>query len=81
MNIYTYVFVVNCPLNSESIIYTLVLRHLEKVLVEHIKTACSLFKVGHHEDIADELFRRFGGEQVLTAHHHGVDLRSERGGE
>lgn len=46
--------------------------------VEHIVTATMLIKQGFHEQIADELHRRFGGRQVLQAHHHGVDIQTIR---
>jgi hypothetical protein len=79
MNIYRRQFVAACPNNNESIIYNLAIEAgSRKIPVEHIVTATALIKVGFHEEIADELMRRFGGRQVLRAHHHGVDIETIR---
>lgn len=76
MNTYRYTFIAACPGNGEQIVYTLELRHTQKVLVEHIKTACALHKQGHQEDIAADLHTRFGGHLTLRAAHHGVDIET-----
>lgn len=79
MNIYTRQFVAACPTNSEPIIYRLRIETVDRmILAEHIVTATALIKQGYHEQIADELHRRFGGRQVLCAHHHGVDIETIR---
>lgn len=81
MNIYRRQFVAACPNNGESIIYQLSIEAGDRMIpVEHIVTATALHKKGFHEAIADELFERFGGRQVLKAHHHGVDIETIRGG-
>lgn len=74
MNTYRYKFVAACPANGESIVYSLTLRHQDKVLVEHIKTACALHREGYQEDIAADLHARFGGTLTLHAMHHGVEI-------
>lgn len=80
MNMYTRTFAVTCPNNGEAIIYTLQITvpAARMIPVEHIVTACALHKKGYHEAIADDLYARFGGHQVMTAHHHGVDLKTVR---
>lgn len=80
MNRYSRIFVAACPNNGEQIIYTLIIEvEADQMLqVEHIVTATALIKRGYHEQIADELHRRFGGRQVLRAHHHGVDIETIR---
>lgn len=79
MNIYRRTFVASCPNNGESIIYNLIIETTDRMIqVEHIVTATLLIKRGYHEQIADELHRRFGGRQVLRAHHHGVDIETIR---
>jgi hypothetical protein len=80
MNKYSRIFVAACPNNGESIIYDLTIEtSADRVIqVEHILTATALIKRGFHEQIADELHRRFGGRQVLRAHHHGVDIETVR---
>jgi hypothetical protein len=81
MNIYRHQFVSRCPVNGKAIIYDFELRKKddEKVLVEHIVIAAALWESAYHEQIADAFFKQFGGEQVLTAHHHGVDIETHRG--
>lgn len=79
MNRYSRIFVAACPNNGEQIIYTLIIETVGRMLqVEHIVTATALIKQGYHEQIADELHRRFGGRQILRAHHHGVDIETIR---
>lgn len=80
MNIYTRQFVANCPNNGHAIIYTLRIETVDRMIyAEHIVTATSLIKEGFHEQIADDLYARFGGRQTLHAHHHGVDISTVRG--
>lgn len=80
MNRYSRIFVAACPNNGEQIIYDLTIEApVDRMIqVEHIVTATALIKRGFHEQIADELHRRFGGRQVLRAHHHGVDIETVR---
>lgn len=78
-NRYSHTFVASCPNNGAMIIYSLVIETQDRMIqVEHIVIATSLIKQGYHEQIADELHRRFGGRQVLKAHHHGVDIETVR---
>lgn len=81
MNYYHYQFVCNCPNNSEAIVYTLDIQSEEMIMVEDIKTATKRHLSAFHETLADSLYRALGGRQVLSAHHHGVDVVSERGTE
>ena len=76
MNTYRYTFVAACPTNGEQIVYSLSLQHQNKVLVEHIKTACALHREGYQEDIAAHLHTRFGGTLTLRAMHHGVEIET-----
>ncbi len=78
-NTYKHTFVVECPNNGKLIIYSLSIATEQTIMVEHIMTACGLFKSGYHEDIADQLHERFGGHQVITANHHGVQIETVRG--
>jgi hypothetical protein len=79
VNVYSRQFVAACPNNGEAIIYSLRIETVGRVIqVEHIVTATAMIKQGFHEQIADELHRRFGGRQVLRAHHHGVDIETIR---
>lgn len=79
-NIYRHKFYSACPNNSQVIAYDLEISTDKMVQVEHIVTACALHAKDYHEAIADALHARFGGYQVLKAHHHGVDIETQRGG-
>lgn len=74
---YRHRFFASCPNNGKVIEYNLTIKTNKEIMVEHIVTACALHKGGFHEAIARELGARFGGEQTLTAHHHGVDIETE----
>lgn len=78
MNIYRHTFVAECPADCEQIVYSLEIRSLSMIRVEHIRTATALIKSGFHEQIADQLHERFGGEQRITARHQGVDIETLR---
>jgi len=80
MNIYRHTFTAVCPANGQVIIYELQIQTEKMIHVEHITTACASHKKAYHEAIADDLHARFGGFQVLKAHHHGVDIETRRGG-
>jgi hypothetical protein len=78
MNKYITKFTSLCPVNQKQITYQLEIRHTEKILVEEILETVNKFLVGYHENIADELYKKFRGEQTLTANHHGVVIETER---
>lgn len=79
MNIYRYRFTATCPANNRHVEYSLTLRCGRMILVEEIAKACAAIKEAFHEDIADKLYDIFGGFQVITAHHHGVNVETNRG--
>lgn len=78
-NIYRHQFVSACPANGMAIIYALEIQSERMIHAEHIVTACALHKRAYHEAIADDLHGKFGGFHVLKAHHHGVDIETQRG--
>jgi hypothetical protein len=78
MNKYKTKFTSVCPVNHKKITYELEIRHTDKILVEDILETISKLLIGYHENIADELFKKFGGEQTLIANHHGVFSETER---
>ena len=78
MNKYNTKFTSVCPVNHKQITYELEIKHTDKILVEDILETISKLLIGYHENIADELFKKFGGEQTLTANHHGVVIQTER---
>lgn len=81
MNIYRHQFVSKCPNNGDFIVYDFELRKPdeETVFVEHIVIASKLWNPAFHEQIADAFFKQFGGQQILKAHHHGVEIETKRG--
>lgn len=81
-NIYTYKFTAACPNNQQTISYTLELATKWVVMVEDIQDFCSqAAELGkpYHESIADFIHAKLGGVQIITAHHHGCDIRTVRG--
>ncbi len=78
MNIYRHTFTATCPSDGDVIVYSLEIRSLQMIRVEHIKTATALIKQGWHEQIADDLSERFGGDQMIKAVHQGVEIETVR---
>ncbi len=80
INIYRRNFRAKCPNNDESISYDLAIRTTETIMVETIckQIAESIKNPVFHESLADDLKLRIGGDQVLTAFHHGVDVETHR---
>lgn len=79
MNRYTHTFFAECPNNGLMIAYTLIIETNKRMIpVEDITHTTRKIKSAYHEAIADELHHRFGGRQVLKAHHHGVDIETVR---
>jgi hypothetical protein len=78
MNIYRHTFAATCPSDGDTIIYSLEIRSLAVVMVEHIRTATALIKSGYHERIADDLAKRLGGDQIIKAVHQGVEIETVR---
>jgi len=78
MNTYKTKFFVRCPVNNEEISYKFEIKINKKILVEEILDFVNKFDAGFHEDIADELFEKFGGVQKISANHHGVVIHTER---
>lgn len=79
MNVYRYRFTAKCPNNRRTVEYSLVLHSQRMVMVEAIVKACSGLKAAYHEQIAERLYNEFGGYQVISAHHQGVDVETQRG--
>lgn len=80
MNQYKHTFMVKCPVNDKIIRYALVIQSASRILVENILSVVdALPATGFHEDIADTLAAALPGRQTLTAHHHGVDIETQRG--
>lgn len=78
MNKYTTKFIALCPINNKQIVYELEIKHSEQIMVEKILEEVGKYTSAFHERIADELFALFGGEQTLTANHHGVVIQTKR---
>lgn len=77
MNIYTQRFRALCPFNSRAVDYVLTIESARMIMVEDLQQVTRDL-IGYHEDFADKLWQRFGGRQILTAHHHGTDIETIR---
>jgi hypothetical protein len=78
MNSYNTKFFAFCPVNNVRVEYDWTVQTADTLKVEDLIDAVTLLNRGLHEDFAGQLFREFGGAQTLTAHHHGVTIRTER---
>lgn len=77
MNTYLQRFTALCPNNGQPIHYAFKLETRRTVMVEDIQTAVGRFREGYHEEFADQL-RFLGGQQTLTATHHGTEIITVR---
>lgn len=77
-NTYTLKFFANCPSNNVRISYEWSVATTETIGVEELITAAEAIGEGYHEEIADELFKAYGGAQTLIAEHHGVLIETYR---
>lgn len=81
MNIYSTEFFSNCPVNGIRVKYQLEIKSEVAIPVEQILAAVDSVESKFHEEIADDLVARFGGEQTLVAEHHGVKILTVRSAE
>jgi len=68
MNIYRHRFSATCPANGRIVEYALEIRAHRMILAEDVVKACGQVKRAYHEQIAETLYNKLGGFQVLTAH-------------
>ena len=82
MNRYQSTFTATCPVNEQQINYILTIETPDSVVLpaEDILAATNGQRRGLHEDIADHLWVALGGNQTLTAEHHGVGISTYREG-
>lgn len=78
MNKYSLKFFAYCPENNLRIEYDLQIMLKTKIMAEDLIDAVNLIDRGHHEEIANQLHREFGGLQTLKAYHHGVNIETIR---
>jgi hypothetical protein len=78
MNTYRTEFFAVCPVNEVRVKYHLTIKTDSVIRVESIIDEVTLHHRGFHEEIADQLYRAFGGEQLLIAEHHGVGIETHR---
>ncbi len=80
INRYNRSFACKCPTTGQPIIYHIAIATSGRMLyVEHINTAIALLESAYHEQIADILHAKLGGQQTLTATHEGVLITTQRG--
>ncbi|CAB4194320.1 hypothetical protein UFOVP1254_12 [uncultured Caudovirales phage] len=83
MNTYRTTFVSACPINGDRIEYQLAIEALTTIPVEAIALETDTITTGKpmlHEDIADTLYAKLGGKQVIEAQHRQVHISTLRGG-
>lgn len=78
MNAYTTEFFATCPNGGARIKYRLRIETRDMLMAEDIIAALEATYEGFHEEIADDLLKRFGGVQTLVADHHGVTIETTR---
>jgi hypothetical protein len=78
MNTYRYPFVVECPNDRTPILYHLTIKTDATILAEDIIAATKGLRAVLHEQIADALAKKFGGDQTITAVHQGVTVETLR---
>jgi hypothetical protein len=79
MNKYKVKFQATCPVNGDSIEYSLQISIDRMIRVEALLEAVNGFGSGFHEEIANVLHKKFGGRQLIIAIHGGVIIETERG--
>lgn len=81
MNIYRVNFSCLCAKNSDAIQYSMEIASERMIFVEDILSALSEYKSksAYHEPMADQLYRKLGGRQVITANHGGIEIETRRG--
>ncbi len=79
MNAYTTEFFATCPNNGIRIKYRLRIETHDVLAVEDIVATVESVGDSYHEELADEMLKRFGGRQTLVADHHGVVIETTRG--
>lgn len=82
LNVYRHRFYVPCPSNGRKIEYNLEIRSRSMIMVEEIVAACqeaAAIAEPYHEPMADLIHKRLGGEQLISATHHGVAIGTVRG--
>lgn len=79
MNIYRHTFAIHCPENGDQVIYQLEIQSTKMIYAERIVKEVCTHEPQHHETLADRLFKLFGEQQIITAHHRGIDIETRRG--
>jgi hypothetical protein len=77
-NDYEHDFEVHCPIQGEALKYRLIINSENPIDVRRIRVACSETVTAEHEELADHLKERLGGDQMLTAKHGNVFVRTKR---
>lgn len=83
MNRYAIEFFAKCPSNGVRIKYSLAIDTDSLVMVEDILEAveANTLQPVYHEKLANAFALLLPGLQVMTAHHHGVDIETTRNGD
>ena len=79
MNIYEVSISSLCPINGRPVDLHIRLETQNVVMVETLLSFLEDIKNNLHEELADKLYKKFGGKQVVKGFHHGVWITTERG--
>ena len=79
MNIYEVSISTVCPVNGQPVDLYITIKTKNVVMVETLLLFLEDSKNNLHEDLADRLYKKFGGKQVVKGFHHGVWITTERG--
>lgn len=81
-NVYRQRFEAPCCNNGLPVSYELEILTTQLIMVEEIQAAvveAAQLSKPYHETMADFFAERFGGLQVMRAHHHGTNIETRRG--
>jgi hypothetical protein len=78
-NHYRFTFYARCPSDGARIEYAVSILIKLTLPVEELRAFCAQQDGKFQESIADAMHEQFGGRQVITATHQGVQITTERG--
>lgn len=78
MNIYRFDFAARCPTNDACVQYQCEIRSSRMILADDLSAWAAAQVKGFHEEFADSLSSRFGGQQKIVAVHHGIEIETIR---
>lgn len=78
MNIYKGSFKSTCPSDGDIVSYNYSIISERTIMVEDILDFLSKYPEVYQEALADDMFKRFGGYQIIKGVHQGVEITTLR---